>query len=62
MAAAFFPRVIQEATEYQTIESLVASGLGVALVPASVCSLKRPGVSFVPLASRAAFVELVAAH
>jgi DNA-binding transcriptional LysR family regulator len=61
-SAAFSPQVIQEATEAQTMVSLVASGMGIALVPASVCSLKRENVSFVPLASPLAYFELVAAH
>jgi DNA-binding transcriptional LysR family regulator len=43
-AAGFSPRVVQEATQMQTILSLVAGGLGVALIPASVRSLCDRGV------------------
>ena len=33
----------------QTIVSLVSAGMGVALVPASLCNLRRTGVSYLPL-------------
>ena len=33
----------------QTIISLVSAGLGVALVPASLMDLRRPGVAYRPL-------------
>src|SRR5262245_49733008 len=42
----FSPRVVQEAAETQTIVSLVAAGIGVALVPASVEKLRLPGVIY----------------
>lgn len=44
--AGFAPRVAQEAIQMQTVVSLVSSGLGVALVPASVANLGRRGVSY----------------
>lgn len=47
--AGFSPIVRAEAAEYQTILSLVAAGVGVSLVPASVKNLGRTGVTFVSL-------------
>lgn len=44
--AGFTPRVAQEAIQMQTVVSLVSSGLGVALVPASVANLGRRGVVY----------------
>lgn len=47
--AGFSPEVRAEGAEYQTILSLVAAGIGVSLVPASVKTLGRAGVAFVSL-------------
>ena len=44
--AGFAPRVAQEAIQMQTVVSLVSSGLGVALVPASIANLGRRGVRY----------------
>jgi len=44
--AGFSPRVAQEAIQMQTVVSLVSSGLGVAIVPASVANLGRRGVAY----------------
>jgi len=44
--AGFAPRIAQEAIQMQTVVSLVSSGLGVALVPASVANLGRRGVAY----------------
>jgi DNA-binding transcriptional LysR family regulator len=44
--AGFSPRIAQEAIQMQTVVSLVSSGLGVALVPASVANLGRRGVAY----------------
>ncbi len=44
--AGFSPRIVQEAIQMQTIISLVSAGMGVALVPESIMSLKRPGVAY----------------
>jgi DNA-binding transcriptional LysR family regulator len=44
--AGFLPRVAQEAIQMQTVVSLVSSGLGVAIVPASVANLGRRGVVY----------------
>jgi DNA-binding transcriptional LysR family regulator len=43
------PRIVQEAREMQTIVALVASGLGVSLVPASVAVLALPHVAYRPI-------------
>lgn len=48
----FSPRVVQEAGQMQTILSLVAAGLGVALIPATVQSLRSEGVVYKPLRER----------
>ena len=44
--AGFSPRIVQEAIQMQTIISLVSAGIGVALVPESIMSLKRQGVVY----------------
>lgn len=43
------PRVVQEANELQTALGLVASGLGMTLVPASVQRLHRDDVRYIPI-------------
>lgn len=43
-------QVTQEATSIQAVLGLVAAGLGIAVLPASVRSLSRDGVAFVTLA------------
>ncbi|MEW5687011.1 MAG: LysR family transcriptional regulator [Pseudomonadota bacterium] len=50
-------RIVQEAIQMQTIISLVSSGLGIALAPASLRNLARTGVSYVPLAGQAPELE-----
>ncbi|HEV7307488.1 LysR family transcriptional regulator [Ensifer sp.] len=49
--------VFQEAIQMQTIIGLVASGMGVALVPKSMTRLKREGVTYLPLSGRVPTVE-----
>jgi len=44
--AGFAPRLAQEAIQMQTVVSLVSSGMGVAVVPASVANLGRRGVAY----------------
>ena len=51
--AGFGPRVEQEAIQMQTIVSLVAARMGVALVPASLEHLRRTGVVYRPSRKRA---------
>lgn len=48
--AGFSPNVVQEAIQMQTIVSLVAAEMGVAIVPASLQNLQRQGVVYKPLA------------
>jgi DNA-binding transcriptional LysR family regulator len=45
-SAGFAPRIAQTAVQMQTIVGLVSAGLGVALVPACMRELKRPGVVY----------------
>jgi DNA-binding transcriptional LysR family regulator len=47
--AGFYPRHSQQASQIPTILAFVAAGLGVALLPASVQSIRWPGVVFRPL-------------
>lgn len=54
----FEPRVHQETAEYQTMLSLVAAGVGITIVPASVGNLRREGVDFRPLRGLRAAAEL----
>src|SRR5215471_8327654 len=50
-AAGFSPRVVQEGSQAE-VASLVASGAGVALVPASLQAIRRAGVLYRPLHER----------
>ncbi|WP_315874691.1 LysR family transcriptional regulator [Thermocoleostomius sinensis] len=45
----FSPNVVQEAIQMQTIVSLVAAEIGVAIVPISLQNLQRTGVIYKPL-------------
>jgi DNA-binding transcriptional LysR family regulator len=56
--AGFAPRVEQEAIQMQTIVSLVAAGMGVALVPAALVNLRRTGVVYRPLTDGRPRIEL----
>lgn len=60
LAAGFAPRIVQEARLMQTIVSLVAAGLGVALVPASLERLRRDDLSYRPLVEKDVSSEVVA--
>ena len=57
-AAGFSPRVEQEATQMQTIISLVSAELGVALIPASLTNLRRTGVIYKPLKQQTPLTEI----
>lgn len=56
--AGFSLKVSQEAIQMQTVVSLVSSGLGAAIVPASLANLGRRGVAYRPLAERHPPLEL----
>jgi DNA-binding transcriptional LysR family regulator len=49
-SAGLVPRILQETTEKPAILAMVASGMGVALVPDWVAMMSRPGVCFRPVA------------
>ncbi|MEU2425483.1 LysR family transcriptional regulator [Streptomyces sp. NPDC007851] len=54
----FVPRIVQEAALIQTIAGLVASGVGVALVPASVRRIQKIGVTYRALQHEPLDVEM----
>jgi DNA-binding transcriptional LysR family regulator len=56
--AGFLPRIDQEAIQMQTIVSLVAAGMGVSIVPASLKHLRRTGVEYRPLKDKTPPVEI----
>ena len=56
--AGFSLNVAQEAIQMQTVVSLVSSGLGAAIVPASLANLGRRGVVYRAIADRHASLEL----
>jgi DNA-binding transcriptional LysR family regulator len=58
----FRPHVVQETSEIHTAISLVAAGVGVTLVPASVQCMHREGVVFAPLENPAPVTELALAY
>jgi DNA-binding transcriptional LysR family regulator len=57
--AGFSPDIRHECADYQTMLSLVAAGLGLTLVPASVRNLGRVGVACRALSGSTAKAELV---
>jgi DNA-binding transcriptional LysR family regulator len=59
--AGFTPVVVQEVAETATLVSLVAAGIGVALVPASVQHLRITGTTYRPLAGSTEEVALAVA-
>ena len=61
-SAGFTPRAAQEVREMQTAISLVAAGIGIALVPEPVQNLRRAGVAYRPLSEPSARTELTAAY
>ena len=56
--ADFSPKVVQETHRIQTMISLVASGMGVAFVPASTQKLQRPEVVYRHLENRSPVLEM----
>jgi DNA-binding transcriptional LysR family regulator len=59
--ARFSPHVVQEAMQLPTIVSLVAAGIGVAVIPASLQNLGRTGVSYRAIREPTPKAELVVA-
>jgi DNA-binding transcriptional LysR family regulator len=54
----FAPKITQHARQMQTVVALVASGMGLGLVPESVQNLKRAGVQYRVLKGAGGSVEL----
>ncbi|UFP95389.1 LysR family transcriptional regulator [Gloeobacter morelensis] len=59
--AGFKPRIAQEAVLTQTIVSLVAGGVGIALLPASARQFQRAGVVYRPLSEQTPPLEVAVA-
>lgn len=59
--ARFSPRVVQEAMQLPTIISLVAAGIGIAVIPASLQNLGRAGVHYRAIRESTPKAELVVA-
>jgi DNA-binding transcriptional LysR family regulator len=60
--AGFSPRIQHEVSETSTLVTLVAAGLGIAVVPAPTAELDIAGVVYRPLEPASLGVDLVAAH
>lgn len=60
--ARFKPTVAQEATQIQTIISLVSAGLGIAIVPRSMQTLHREHVVYRPLQGPSVMTEMAIAY
>jgi DNA-binding transcriptional LysR family regulator len=59
--AGFHPTVRQQAQQINGLVALVAAGIGLALIPASMQAVKLAGVSYVPLADPDAYLLLAVA-
>jgi DNA-binding transcriptional LysR family regulator len=59
--AGFSPEITQEAVQMQTILGLVATGIGVALIPASARNLRSAGVAYSELQGVQSGVEMALA-
>ena len=60
-AAGFNPRVVQEATAWHTLASLVGAGVGLAFVPRSLTSFQSPGVVYRSVRALSVGMEMSAA-
>lgn len=58
--AGFSPKVVQKASQKQTILGLVSAGMGVSLAPASIRNIRRTGVVYTELNTSMSQVELAA--
>ncbi|WP_227997515.1 LysR substrate-binding domain-containing protein [Nocardia australiensis] len=61
-AAGFVPRIRHEVEETSTLVTLVAAGLGVAIVPEPTSALGVAGVTYRPLDAEPAEIDLLAAR
>ncbi len=61
-AAGFVPRAAQEAVNLPTILGMVAAGIGVAVLPAAVTTIRWSGVVYVPIVDRDAVTDLAFVH
>jgi DNA-binding transcriptional LysR family regulator len=59
--AGFSPRVIQEAGAWHTLAGVVSAGVGIAFVPQSIASIKRPRVVYRPVKGLSVELTLYAA-
>lgn len=59
--AGFEPRIVQQTQQVNGLLALVAAGLGLALVPATMRAVRLEGVSYVPLADAEAHLLLAVA-
>lgn len=62
LAAGFTPRIVQYCQHVQVMFSLIAAGVGVAILPKRVELLPRRGVSFVPLDAPLLKAELAVSY
>ncbi len=60
--AGFSPRIAQEAPQMASTVNLVAAGVGVALVPESLCRLHAQGVTYARIAGDGPKAQLVVSH
>ena len=61
-AANIVPNVVLETDHIQTVLGLVAAGIGISLLPASVRNLRAPGLSYRPLKRPAPQMEMAVAY
>jgi DNA-binding transcriptional LysR family regulator len=61
LAAGFEPHVAFESDDYETVQGLVAAGVGVALIPRLALSRVRPGIVVRALAPRSPARRVVTA-
>jgi DNA-binding transcriptional LysR family regulator len=59
--AGFSPRMAQEASQIQTVLGLVASGLGICVIPSFIRNIKRTGVVYKPISGTSLKVGLSSA-
>jgi len=60
--AGFSPRIAQEAPQMASTVNLVAAGMGIALVPESMCQLHAQGVTYARILGDGPKAQLVVAH